>query len=72
MIDYIALYFGIAVLLAIVALAIMAALIKKTPVDRYEDGAESNLRAAEIIEESRPMPLDGAEQRRHVRAGASK
>lgn len=56
---------GLAVLLAYQWLA------ARTPVDRDEDGAQSEADAQELIEASRPAPLEPPE-RPHVRAGGAR
>jgi len=54
-------------LLALAVLIVFQFLAKSTPVDREEDGAESEREAEHILSMSRPAPLD--EDRPHRRAG---
>ena len=64
--SILALCFGLAALIG------YAYLVKRTPIDREEDGAQSEHDAQEIVEASRPAPLtwDNAYAKRpHIRAG---
>ena len=66
------------VILMAVLLAVMR--MEKTPVDRDEDGAESERDVQHIVQASRPAPLDADDRldelrtyttRPHIRAGSA-
>ena len=54
-------------LVALAVLIVFQFLAKSTPVDRDEDGAESEREAEHIMDASRPAPLEET-PRPHVRA----
>jgi hypothetical protein len=69
--DLISMAFGVCALVAIIWACWRAKLLVRG-VDRYEDGEESDERARQIVEASRPAPLtwDNAYAKRpHIRAG---
>jgi hypothetical protein len=71
---------GLAIFLGILWMLLQAGLLDKTPVDREENGAESEREVQHIVQASRPAPLDADDrldelrtytQRPHVRAGST-
>ena len=69
--DFLSAAFGVVAIVAVIWACWRAGLLVRG-VDRYEDGEESDRRANEILEASRPAPLtwDNAYMKRpHIRAG---
>ena len=69
MTDIITLVFGVAMFIGICGMCVLAGLLEKPPVDRSEDGAESERDVARIVEATQPMPLEV--ERRRIRAGTA-
>jgi hypothetical protein len=71
---------GLAIFLGILWMLLQAGLLDKTPVDREENGAESEREVQHIVQASRPAPLDADDrldelrtytQRPHIKAGTA-
>jgi len=67
MTDAFTFVFGIAMFIGIFWMCVLAGLLEKPPIDRSEDGAESERDVARIVEASRPAPLE----RPHIRANTA-
>ena len=68
--EFILAVIGFTALVGICWACVMAGLLEKSPVDRYEDGEESARDVAAIVAATRPAPLED-EPRPHVRAGTA-